>query len=202
MIKTIQSLVKQLNQYRNEYYNDNNPTVSDYEYDKLFDELKQLEEQTGFIMSNSPTQSVGFEVKSKLEKTTHSIPLLSLDKTKQTDDVIRFIGNKSCILMLKYDGLTIELEYNNGELIKGSTRGDGYVGEDITHNIKTFKNVPLKINYTGYLKVVGEAIIHKNDFETINNNLSIGVEKYKTPRNLVAGSVRQLDSNLCSESHV
>ena len=202
MIKTIQSLVKQLNQYRNEYYNDNNPTVSDYEYDNLFDELKQLEEQTGFIMSNSPTQSVGFEVKSKLEKTTHSIPLLSLDKTKQTDDVIRFIGNKPCILMLKYDGLTIELEYNNGELIKGSTRGDGYVGEDITHNIKTFKNVPLKINYTGYLKVVGEAIIHKNDFETINNNLSIGVEKYKTPRNLVAGSVRQLDSKLCSERQV
>ena len=202
MITKIKTLVKQLNQYRDEYYNDNKPTVSDSQYDKLFDELKQLEEQTGFVMSNSPTQSVGFEVKSKLEKTTHSIPLLSLDKTKQTDDVIRFMGNKPCILMLKYDGLTVELEYNNGDLIKGSTRGDGYVGEDITHNIKTFKNVPLKINYKDYLKIVGEAIIHKNDFETINNNLPIGVEKYKNARNLASGSVRQLDSKLCAERQV
>ena len=177
MKNKIKTLVKQLNQYRDEYYNKNSPTVSDSQYDKLFDELKQLEEQTGFIMSNSPTQSVGFEVKSKLEKVAHSIPLLSLDKTKQTDDVLRFMGNKPCLLMLKYDGLTMEIEYNNGELIKGSTRGDGYVGEDITHNAKTFKNVPLKINYKGYLKAVGEAIIYKNDFETINNNLPIGVEK-------------------------
>lgn len=202
MIHRIKDLVKQLNQYRDEYYNKNSPTVSDSQYDKLFDELKQLEEQTGFIMSNSPTQSVGFEVKSKLEKVAHSIPLLSLDKTKQTDDVLRFMGNKPCLLMLKYDGLTIEIEYNNGELIKGSTRGDGHTGEDITHNVKTFKNVPLKINYKGYLKAVGEAIIYKNDFETINNNLPIGVEKYKTPRNLVSGSVRQLDSKLCSERQV
>ena len=202
MIKTIQSLVKQLNQYRNEYYNDNNPTVSDYEYDNLFDELKQLEEQTGFLMSNSPTQSVGFEVKSKLEKVTHSIPLLSLDKTKQVNDVIRFIGSQPCLLMLKYDGLTVELEYNNGELIKGSTRGDGFIGEDVTHNVKTFKNIPLKIDYNGYLKVVGEAIIHKNDFEKINDNLPIGIEKYKNARNLVSGSVRQLDSKLCSERQV
>lgn len=202
MKNRVKDLVKQLNQYRDEYYNNNNPTISDSQYDKLFDELKQLEEQTGLVMSNSPTQSVGFEVKSKLEKVTHSIPLLSLDKTKQVDGIIKFINRHISLLMLKYDGLTVELEYDNGELTRGSTRGDGYVGEDITHNIKTFKNAPLKIDYRGYLKVVGEAIIHTNDFEMINNNLPKGTEKYKTPRNLVSGSVRQLDSKLCAERQV
>ena len=175
--------------------------VSDSEYDELFDELKKLESETGIIMANSPTQSVGYEAKSKLEKVSHSIPLKSLDKTKSIDELYNFIGDEDCLLMLKADGLTVELIYENGKLIQGSTRGNGEIGEDITHNVKTFKNVPLTIPYQGRLKIVGEAIIHKNDFEIINSKLS-EEEKYATPRNLVSGSVRQLDSKICANRSV
>jgi len=200
-IKRVKELVIECNKYRDEYYNQNNPSVSDKEYDLLFDELKSLENETGFILSNSPTQSVGYKVVSELNKVEHSIPLLSLDKTKSIDDIKKFVGDKQALLMFKYDGLTVELIYEDGALAQASTRGDGYIGEDITHNAKTFKNLPLTIPYKGYLKIVGEAIIHTNDFAKINSSLP-GEEKYKTPRNLVSGSVRQLDSKICDKRNV
>lgn len=196
-MEKIKSLVEQLNIYRDEYYNNNNPSVTDEEYDKLFDELSQLEKSTGIVLSNSPTNSVGFEVKSKLDKVTHDIPLLSLDKTKSLDDVRKFMDNKSCLIMLKYDGLTVKLVYQDGYLVQASTRGNGSIGEDITHNAKVFKNIPLNIPYKDKLVITGEAIIHKDDFEKINSTLD-DKDKYKTPRNLSAGSVRQLDSSICA----
>ncbi len=200
-MEKIKSLVEKLNVYRNEYYNENRPSVSDEEYDKLFDKLSQLEKDSGIVLSNSPTQNVGYEVKSKLEKVTHDIPLLSLDKTKSLDDVSKFIGSQPCLIMLKYDGLTVKLVYENGTLVEASTRGNGIVGENITHNAKAFKNIPLNIPYKDRLVITGEAIIHKDDFEKINSTLDDD-SKYKTPRNLSAGSVRQLDSSICANRFV
>lgn len=200
-VERIQELTKQLNQYCHEYYNLNKPSVSDSEYDKLFDELLQLENKTCYKLSNSPTQRVGYEVKSKLQKVEHTIPLRSLDKTKSIEELKKFIGNKDALMMLKADGLTIELIYDGGQLDQASTRGNGEIGEDVTHNVKTFKNIPLTIPFDGYLKIVGEAIIHKNDFDKINSQLP-NEDKYATPRNLAAGSVRQLDSEICSQRDV
>lgn len=198
----IVELTNTLNECRDAYYNKNSPIMPDSEYDKLFDELKALEESTGFRLSNSPTQTVGYEVKSKLTKVQHDIPLLSLGKTKNVHDLNEFAKENPVILMLKYDGLTVELIYNNGTLIQASTRGDGYVGEDITHNAKTFKNIPINIPYKGFLRVVGEAIIHKSDFQIINDNLPKGEKSYANVRNLASGSVRQLDSGVCAARNV
>ena len=200
-IKRIKELITQLNTYRNAYYNNSESQISDYEYDNLFDELKKLEDETGVIMSNSPTQTVGYEVKSKLEKVKHSHPMLSLDKTKSVDDLRTFAGSNDCVLSLKMDGLTVLLTYENGELIQAETRGNGEEGELITHNAKVFENIPLQIKYTGRLEIEGEAIITYPDFENINSKLSED-EKYKNPRNLVSGSVRQLDSNVAAKRHI
>lgn len=194
--------MKQLNEYRDAYYNRAESLVVDSEYDRLFDELKALETDTGVVLMNSPTSTVGYDVKSKLEKVSHDIPLLSLDKTKDVDELVKFMGNHKCLLMYKYDGLTVELIYNDGKLIQASTRGDGYTGEDITHNAKTFKNIPLTIPYNGFLRVVGEAIIHKHDFQKINDNLPAGEKPYANARNLAAGSVRQLDSAVCDTRNI
>lgn len=194
----IKSLVGQLNIYRDEYYNKDNPSISDKEYDRLYDELSKLEKSTGIVLSNSPTNSVGYEVKSRLEKVTHDVPLLSLDKTKSLEEVEKFMGSQPCLIMLKYDGLTVKLIYEGGELVEASTRGNGTVGEDITHNARTFKNLPLTIPYRGRLVLTGEAIIHKDDFESINLTLD-EKDRYKTPRNLSSGSVRQLDSSVCAK---
>lgn len=201
-VKRIHELVKQLNEYRDAYYNRAESLVMDSEYDRLFDELKALEADTGVVLMNSPTSTVGYDVKSKLEKVSHDIPLLSLDKTKDVDELVKFMGNHKCLLMYKYDGLTVELIYNEGNLIQASTRGDGYTGEDITHNAKTFKNIPLTIPYNGFLRVVGEAIIHKHDFQKINDNLPAGEKPYANARNLAAGSVRQLDSAVCDTRNI
>lgn len=201
-IKEIRQLVDQLNAYRDVYYNQDAPIVSDMEYDTLFDRLKQLENETGCIFAKSPTQTVGYCVKSKLEKVEHPIPLLSLDKTKQETDLVSFAGMQQCLLMLKYDGLTVELIYENGELVQASTRGDGKIGENITHNALTFANVPKNIHYMGHLRIVGEAIILSADFEQINDNLPQGEKPYANQRNLAAGSVRQLDSKICAERNV
>ena len=196
-------LVNLLNKYRDAYYNSSNSLVSDAEYDKLFDQLKEMEQESGIVMSNSPTRTVGYEVKSKLTKVKHDIPLLSLDKTKEVDDLCKFARqHNDCLLMLKYDGLTVELIYNNGELIQASTRGDGYVGEDITHNAKTFTNIPLTIPYKGFLRLAGEAIIHAKDFQSINDNLPAGEKPYANVRNLASGSVRQLNSSICADRNV
>ena len=200
-IKRIQELVKQLNEYRDSYYNEARPVVSDAAYDKLFDELSELEKETGVVYANSPTQTVGYVVKSELEKVKHSHPMLSLDKTKSVDDLVKFAREKDCILSLKMDGLTCLLTYENGELVQAETRGDGEVGELITHNAKVFDNIPLTIDYKGHFEIEGEAIITYDDFNKINEFLSDD-KKYKNPRNLASGSVRQLDSKTAAKRHI
>lgn len=200
-VNRIKELVKTLNHYRDAYYNKQKSEVSDYEYDQLFDELKQLEETTGIVLSNSPTQTVGYEVKSELKKVTHNHPMLSLDKTKSVDELVKFLGDKIGILMLKLDGLTVSLRYMNGQLVSAETRGNGEIGEDILHNAKVFSNIPLQIDYQDELIVDGEAIITWDAFEKINAGLPEG-EKYKNPRNLASGSVRQLDSKIAAERNI
>ena len=197
----IKRLIKQLNEYRDSYYNEARPVVSDAAYDKLFDELSELEKETGVVYANSPTQTVGYVVKSELEKVKHSHPMLSLDKTKSVNDLVKFSRDKDCILSLKMDGLTCLLTYENGELVQGETRGDGEVGELITHNAKVFDNIPLTIDYKGHFEIEGEAIITYDDFNKINEFLSDD-KKYKNPRNLASGSVRQLDSKIASQRHI
>ena len=200
-VDKIREIVGVLNEHRDAYYNKQSPTISDYEYDQLFDELKRLEEETGIILSNSPTQNVGYEVKSELKKVKHNHPMLSLDKTKSVDDLKKFLGDKNGILMLKLDGLTVSLRYMNGELVSAETRGNGETGEDILHNAKVFSNIPLHIDYQDELIVDGEAIITYDSFEKINASLPEG-EKYKNPRNLASGSVRQLDSKIAAERNI
>lgn len=197
----VKELVFQLNKYRDLYYNDSDSQISDYEYDTLFDELKKLEDETGCIMSNSPTQTVGYEVKSALEKHKHSHPMLSLDKTKSISDLINFAGDKDCLLMHKLDGLTVLLTYEDGLLTLAETRGNAEEGEIITHNAKVFKNIPLTIPYKEHFEIEGEAIITYRDFEEINSKLP-DAKKYKNPRNLVSGSVRQLDSSIAANRNI
>lgn len=196
-IDRIKRLVEELNIYRDEYYNKSNSSVSDVEYDKMFDELVSLEKRTGFYMSNSPTQTVGYEVKSELKKVAHSHPMLSLDKTKSEEDIVKFINKDRSIAMLKMDGLTISLTYRNGELVAAETRDNGEIGEDVFHNAKVFTNIPLRIDYKDELVVDGEAIIDYDTFEQINKSLPEN-EKYANPRNLASGSVRQLDSSIAA----
>jgi len=200
-IDRIKELVELLNHYRNEYYNNSNSVISDFEYDQLFDELVALESETGFIMTVSPTQTVGYEVVSELEKVKHNHPMLSLDKTKSVDDVIKFLGNKDGVIMAKVDGLTCSLKYVNGHLVSAETRGNGEVGEDILHCAKTIKNIPLEINCLDEVVIDGEVIITYDDFEKINENLPDG-QKYKHPRNLASGSIRQLDSSIAAQRNM
>ena len=200
-IQQIKELVELLNRYRNEYYNNSNSEISDFEYDKLFDELSMLESETGFIMATSPTQTVGYEVKSELTKVKHNHPMLSLDKTKSVDDIVKFLGNHDGICMAKMDGLTCSLRYVNGELVSAETRGDGEIGEDILHCAKTIKNIPLKIECLDEIIVDGEVIISYDDFEKINATLPED-KKYKHPRNLASGSIRQLDSSIAAQRNM
>ena len=197
-IDRIKELVKQLNYHRNLYYNESRPEISDFEYDQLFDELRNLEQETGFVMAISPTQTVGYEVKSKLDKVTHNHPMLSLDKTKNIDDVIKFLDGKDGVVMAKMDGLTCSVRYLNGKLISAETRGNGEIGEDILHCAKTIKNLPLEINCLDEVIVDGEVIITYDDFEKINATLPED-ERYKHPRNLASGSIRQLDSSIAAQ---
>ena len=203
MVRQIQERVDLLNRYRDEYYNKNAPSVSDEVYDRLFDGLVDMEETTGICLSDSPTQAVGYPAVSALEKVRHEIPLLSLEKTKSLDEVIRFGGGRAILLMLKLDGLTVKLTYENGELVEASTRGDGEVGEIITHNARTFRNIPLRIPYSERLVVTGEAFIHKKDFETLRETfLDSTGSPYRNARNLAAGSVRLLDGAVCKERKI
>ena len=197
-----EKLVEYLNKCRDAYYNDAHPLISDAEYDDLFDQVQKFETETGIVLANSPTQAIGYEVKSKLAKVTHPIPLRSLDKTKDINRIKQFMGNHDCLLMLKYDGLTVELIYDNGVLVQASTRGDGFTGDDITHNALTFTNIPKKIPYDGFLRLSGEAIITADEFDRINANLPDGEEPYENARNLASGSVKLLDSKVCAERHI
>ncbi len=194
----IHYLVEYLNKCADEYYNGNAPTLSDAQYDALFDELTALEQETGLILLNSPTQRAGFEARGELQKVEHTIPLLSLAKTKDVKDVVEMLRQNDGFLSLKLDGLTVKLTYENGELTEAATRGDGAVGEVITHNAKVFKNIPVKIFYNERLVVTGEALIDIPTFERINEEIENDEDKYSTPRNLASGSVRQLDSKICA----
>ncbi len=199
----IHELVNKLNRYRHQYYNENSPGVSDAVYDHLYGQLESLEKETGIILSNSPTQTVGYKAVSSLEKVRHSIPLLSLDKTKSVHELVSFLKNHEALLMLKLDGLTVKLVYENGTLVEGSTRGDGEEGELITHNISAFRNVPLSIPYKGRLVLTGEGYIHKRDFERLKNTLVGGDGKpYRNARNLASGSIRCLDADVCKKREV
>ena len=201
-IKRIKYLTDYLNKCRNEYYNNSNSIISDYEYDKLFDELKELEISENIIFTNSPTQSVGYEVTGELNKVSHELyPLLSLDKTQDIEKFKQFCYQNTVLLMPKLDGLTIKLEYKNGKLFRASTRGDGITGDEITHNAKVFDNIPLTIPVQKDIIVIGEAIITKDVFDNINSQLPEN-ERFKNPRNLTSGSVKQLDSNICKQRHV
>lgn len=200
-VDRIKELISTLNKASDAYYNSGDPIMTDYEWDNLYDELAKLEKETGVVYLNSPTQQVGYEVKTKLEKVTHSHPMLSLGKTKSVNDLVKFSNGRDCIISLKMDGLTVLNTYEDGKLTQSETRGNGEVGELITHNAKVFDNLPVSIDIDKKFEIEGEAIITKEDFYNINLKLKDG-EKYKNPRNLASGSVRQLDSKIAKDRHV
>lgn len=195
-------LVEQLNKASKAYYQDAEEIMSNFEYDNLYDELAALEKELGITLSNSPTVNVGYEVLSELPKERHESPMLSLDKTKSVEELKTFVGNQKAVMSWKMDGLTIVLTYRGGELYKAVTRGNGEVGEVITNNAKVFKNIPLKIQYTGELVLRGEAVISYSEFEKINAKIEEAEAKYKNPRNLCSGSVRQLNNQITAERNV
>lgn len=198
-IERIKELVPLLNRYCDEYYNQSKPSVTDAEYDRLFDELKSLEEEVGLVLPNSPTRRPGYTPVDSLPEVVHPIPLLSLDKTKSVSDVKAFIGDKPAYGSHKIDGLTLKLVYENGELVESSTRGDGNKGNVVSHNICAFKNIPLKIPYKNKLVITGEAYVLNDDFIRINDAIENDEEKFSTPRNLASGSVRLLDPRECKK---
>ena len=191
-INRIKELVALLNRASDAYYNTGNTIMEDREFDALVEELRRLEQETGCVMANSPTHKVGYEVKSELQKVVHNHPMLSLAKTKDWNEFIRYFGDKDVIGMVKMDGLTCSLRYINGELVSAETRGNGEIGEDILHNIKTVKAVPHKIQYKDELIVDGEIICTYDDFKPF-------AAEYKNPRNFASGSIRLLDSNECAK---
>ncbi len=184
------------------YEQEDHEIMSNYEYDRLYDELKGLEDETGIIMAGSPTRRAGYEILSELPKERHEAPMLSLDKTKDVEALKDWLGSQEGLLSWKMDGLTIVLTYENGNLVKAVTRGNGEVGEVITNNAKVFKNVPLSISYKGNLILRGEAVIRYSDFEKINEKISDVSAKYKNPRNLCSGSVRQLNNEITAQRNV
>lgn len=191
-LERIKQLIKDLNNASYAYYNQI-PIMPDYEWDKMYDELINLEEETGIVLSNSPTHNVGYSVADELKEVEHNHPMLSLDKTKSVDELIEFIGDKDCFLSVKADGLTTSLHYINGKLIGAETRGDGVRGTECLQNVLTMKNVPKEIPYKDELIIDGETIIGWDTFREINDKLSED-KKYKHPRNLVSGSLQLLDS--------
>jgi DNA ligase (NAD+) len=201
-VKRIRELVEILNKAGKSYYSFGQETMSNYEYDALYDELTALEKETGYVLSDSPTVNVGFEVLSELPKERHESPMLSLDKTKNPEELAEWLGEQTGLLSWKLDGLTIVLTYENGNLQKAVTRGNGEVGEIITNNAKVFKNVPVTIPYKGKLVLRGEAIITYSDFERINEQIPEADAKYKNPRNLCSGSVRQLNNEITAKRNV
>lgn len=201
-IERIKYLVEILNEASRAYYAEDREIMSNFEYDRLYDELELLEKETGMIMANSPTVKVGFEAVEELPKERHESPMLSLGKTKSREELREWLQGKEALLSWKLDGLTIVLTYNNGKLVKAVTRGNGEIGEVITNNAKTFKNIPLSIQYQGELILRGEAVISYSDFEKINESISVEEDKYKNPRNLCSGSVRQLNNEITAKRNV
>ncbi len=201
-IQLMKSKIELLNNAARAYYQENREIMSNYEYDKLYDELEELEKETGTVLSNSPTISVGYELLTGLPKERHEKPMLSLDKTKDVTALKEWLGNQQGLLSWKLDGLTIVLTYQDGKLTKAVTRGNGEVGEVVTNNVRAFKNIPLGIPYKGSLVLRGEAVISYSDFEKINEEIIDANLKYKNPRNLCSGSVRQLNNKVTSERNV
>ena len=199
IISQMKSLFLKLNEASKAYYQEDREIMSNLEYDKLYEELESLESSTGIQLAESPTAKIGYEAVEGLEKVTHEVPLLSLDKTKDVAKLTDFLGEYDGLLSWKLDGLTIVLIYENGVLTQAVTRGNGSVGEDVTHNARTFKNIPLRIPYIGRLLIRGEAVITYEDFETINAVITDTTDRYKNPRNLCSGTVRQLDSSIVAE---
>jgi DNA ligase (NAD+) len=191
--KRIKELVEILNKAAKSYYVDAVEIMPNIEYDKLYDELLELEKETNVVLSNSPTQNVGYEIAGELPKKAHESPMLSLDKTKSVEELREWLGDNKALLSWKMDGLTIVLTYRDGELAEAVTRGNGTIGEVITNNAKNFQNIPLKIEFKGELILRGEAIIKYSDFKRINDAIEDATAKYKNPRNLCSGSVRQLN---------
>lgn len=200
--KRMQELVELLNRAGKAYYQESREIMSNFEYDALYDELKGLEEELGIVLASSPTIHVGYEVLSELPKERHESPMLSLDKTKEVSRLKEFVGNQKAVISWKMDGLTIVLTYRGGTLYKAVTRGNGEIGEVITNNARVFKNIPLHISYKGELILRGEAVIGYRDFERINETIEDVDAKYKNPRNLCSGSVRQLNNEITAKRNV
>lgn len=201
-IKKMKELGEKLREASRAYYQEDREIMSNVEYDALYDTLSALEKETGIVLADSPTVNVGYEAVEQLPKEEHERPMLSLDKTKEREALREFIGEHPTLLSWKLDGLTIVLTYENGELIKTVTRGNGIVGEVITNNARVFKNIPLKISFKGRLVLRGEAIITYSDFEKINETIGDADAKYKNPRNLCSGSVRQLNNEITAKRNV
>lgn len=201
-IKKMKELGEKLREASRAYYQEDREIMSNVEYDALYDTLSALEKETGIVLADSPTVNVGYEAVEQLPKEEHERPMLSLDKTKEREALREFIGEHPTLLSWKLDGLTIVLTYENGELIKAVTRGNGIVGEVITNNARVFKNIPLKISFKGRLVLRGEAIITYSDFEKINETIGDADAKYKNPRNLCSGSVRQLNNEITAKRNI
>ena len=201
-IQRMNELGKKLREASRAYYQEDREIMPNVEYDALYDELSALEEETGIVLADSPTVNVGYEAVDQLPKEEHERPMLSLDKTKDREALREFVGEHPTLLSWKLDGLTIVLTYENGELVKAVTRGNGIVGEVITNNARVFKNIPLKISFRGRLVLRGEAIITYSDFEKINETIGDADAKYKNPRNLCSGSVRQLNNEITAKRNV
>ena len=198
----MRELVDVLNDASKAYYQESREIMTNQQYDALYDQLEALEKATGVVMANSPTINVGYEVLSDLIKEAHPERMLSLDKTKDPEQLVSWLGNQKGILSWKLDGLTIVLTYRDGKLYKAVTRGNGQVGEVVTNNAKTFINLPLNIDFKGELVLRGEAVISYDDFEKINESIADESSKYKNPRNLCSGSVRQLNNQITAQRRV
>ncbi len=200
-IETMKNLIQELNDASVAYYT-NTPIMSDYDWDRKYEELQQLEDETNIIFPNSPTQNVGYNVSDKLNEVTLDHIMLSLDKTKSIDDLKKFAGNKQCVISVKCDGLSTTLKYKHGELVSAVTRGNGYIGTDVLQNVLTIKNIPKKIPYQDELIIDGETIIGWDTFNEINSKIKNSDDKYKHPRNLVSGSLLLLDSKEATQRNM
>lgn len=201
-LERMRELHRKLKEAARAYYQENAEIMSNYEYDALYDELVELEKETGIVLADSPTVKVGYEIVSELPKEAHIVPMLSLDKTKDREALAGWLQGREGLLSWKLDGLTNVLTYRDGVLVKGLTRGNGEIGEIITNNVKVYKNVPLAIPYKGELVVRGEAVITYSEFERINGEIAEAEAKYKNPRNLCSGTVRQLNNEITAQRNV
>ena len=198
----MRELIDKLNEASKAYYAQDREIISNFEYDALYDELRKMEEETGIVLAGSPTMRVGYEAVEELPKESHERPMLSLDKTKDREALAEWLDGREGLLSWKLDGLTIVLTYREGKLLKAVTRGNGEIGEVITGNAKVFQNIPLRISYTGELILRGEAVITYSDFERMNEEIEDVSARYKNPRNLCSGSVRQLDNRIAAGRNI